>query len=170
MKRYQIKKPIDTPNVTLLQAAIDRARNELGRDVTPKDFAYYIGGEPSQWGRILKGAIPTSDYLYRLRCIEKNGIKYAAVNLMTNDSCPNKYMYSCEKCRRKICPNKPKRVEYLEKEKGVDLTKHHSYVNMILPFERHGDGCKDLSNCANCEHRKRCGKKYALYKGLTIVS
>jgi hypothetical protein len=104
-------------NSTMLNVTLERVRSELGREVTPKDLAYYIGGEPSQWGRILKGATIRSDYLYRLKLLKKHGTKYAAYAINRGaDSCPCKHPLSCNKCRRKICYRKDEHIEYLLKE------------------------------------------------------
>jgi hypothetical protein len=107
---------MDNDSSTMLNMALERVRSELGREVTPKDLAYYIGGEPSQWGRILKGATIRSDYLYRLKLLKNHGTKYAAAMLGDSETCPNKYPFSCENCRRKICYGKRQNIECLERE------------------------------------------------------
>jgi hypothetical protein len=108
---------MNNDNSAILNAALERCRSDLGREVMPKDLAYYIGGEPSQWGRILKGAVIRSDYLHRLKLLKKYSTKYAAYAINRGgESCPCKYPLSCNKCRRKICYRKDEHIEYLIKE------------------------------------------------------
>jgi hypothetical protein len=87
---------------TVLKAALERCRSDLGREVTPKDLAYYIGGEPSQWGRILKGATIRSDYAHRVKLIDLYGIKEAVDGLAGKGTCPV-HNWTCKNCKRKIC-------------------------------------------------------------------
>jgi hypothetical protein len=88
---------------TMLNAALERCRSELGCEVTPKDLAYYIGGEPSQWGRILKGATIRSDYAHRIKLIYLYGIKEAVDGLGRKGNCP---VRTCNHCKRIICYRK----------------------------------------------------------------
>jgi hypothetical protein len=89
-------------NSTIFNVALERVRSELGREVTPKDLAYYIGGEPSQWGRILKGATIRSDYAHRIKLIYLYGIKEAVDGLAGKGNCPV-HNWTCNNCKRKIC-------------------------------------------------------------------
>jgi hypothetical protein len=91
---------MNSDSSAMLNVALERVRSELGREVTPKDLAYYIGGEPSQWGRILKGAAIRSDYAHRIKLIYLYGIKEAVDGLAWKWNCP---VRRCNHCKRKIC-------------------------------------------------------------------
>jgi hypothetical protein len=71
---------MDSENLYIRQLTtevFERIRSEIGHDVEPKDLVRAIGGDRSQWGRILKGAEAKGMYLAKLKLIKKYGSKKA---------------------------------------------------------------------------------------------